>query len=113
MGDVLSHILTRRAVAVLWDFDGFGLVLPQGTDTTDEKLTQEGAVAGTPEYMLPEQSGAQVIVRRARRHRTAWAAGLLQRLADLIGFVAVSWQRLLSGGRLQHFSVAIAEIDLS
>jgi eukaryotic-like serine/threonine-protein kinase len=43
-------------VAKLLDF---GLVLPLGSDTADEKLTQEGAVAGTPAFMSPEQAGGQ------------------------------------------------------
>src|SRR5262249_21034061 len=43
-------------VAKLLDF---GLVLPQGSDPADEKLTQEGAIAGTPAFMSPEQAGGQ------------------------------------------------------
>jgi serine/threonine-protein kinase len=43
-------------VAKLLDF---GLVLPLGDVTADDKLTQEGAIAGTPTYMSPEQAGGQ------------------------------------------------------
>jgi serine/threonine-protein kinase len=46
-------------VAKLLDF---GLVLPFGSDPADEKLTQEGAVPGTPAFMSPEQAGGQELL---------------------------------------------------
>jgi serine/threonine-protein kinase len=44
-------------VAKLLDF---GFVRAVGPDSQDEKLTQEGAVPGTPAYMSPEQAGGQM-----------------------------------------------------
>jgi serine/threonine-protein kinase len=43
-------------VAKLLDF---GLVLAPGARQGDDRLTQEGAVAGTPAYMSPEQAAGQ------------------------------------------------------
>jgi serine/threonine-protein kinase len=45
-----------RDVAKLLDF---GLVVLPKADRDDGTLTREGAVAGTPEYMSPEQAGGQ------------------------------------------------------
>jgi serine/threonine-protein kinase len=46
-------------VAKLLDF---GLVLPPAEVVKTDKLTQEGAVAGTPAYLSPEQAGGQEAV---------------------------------------------------
>jgi eukaryotic-like serine/threonine-protein kinase len=43
-------------VAKLLDF---GLVLPPAGDTDGEKLTQDGALTGTPAYLSPEQADGQ------------------------------------------------------
>ncbi len=43
-------------VAKLLDF---GLVRPAGPDGQDDKLTQTGALVGTPAYMSPEQAGGE------------------------------------------------------
>jgi len=46
----------RHDTAKLLDF---GLVIPLGADPGSEKLTQDGAITGTPAYMSPEQASGQ------------------------------------------------------
>src|SRR5262249_54789720 len=46
----------RHDTAKLLDF---GLVIPPGKSPGSEKLTQDGAIAGTPAYMSPEQASGQ------------------------------------------------------
>jgi serine/threonine-protein kinase len=46
----------RHDTAKLLDF---GLVIPPGKSPGSEKLTQDGAIAGTPAYMSPEQVSGQ------------------------------------------------------
>jgi serine/threonine-protein kinase len=46
-------------VAKLLDF---GLVLPLNNHAADEKLTQDGAIPGTPAFMSPEQAGGQELL---------------------------------------------------
>jgi serine/threonine-protein kinase len=52
-------VCTRGGVPDTAKLLDFGLVLPQGGGADGDKLTQDGALAGTPAYMSPEQVGGQ------------------------------------------------------
>ena len=53
---MVSELGGRHDTVKLLDF---GLVIPLGGGPEDEKLTREGAIAGSPAYMSPEQAGGQ------------------------------------------------------
>jgi serine/threonine-protein kinase len=50
-------VCDRGGVADVAKLLDFGLVLPPPADPDGEKITRDGAVAGTPAYLSPEQAG--------------------------------------------------------